>query len=72
HRRESSFRLDGFDSSYTAMATTVGLPLAHAAELILQGEIRLTGVQIPTSMEIYKKVLPKLETDGIVFLEENY
>ena len=66
----SSMYLVGMDSRETAMAITVGLPVAFAAELILKGQISLTGVRIPVTKEIYEPVLEKLEQYGIRFIEE--
>ncbi|MFO7980516.1 MAG: saccharopine dehydrogenase C-terminal domain-containing protein [Candidatus Aminicenantes bacterium] len=51
----------------TAMARTVGLPLAIAAKNILNGKIRITGVQIPVSQEIYEPILGELKNSGIEF-----
>jgi hypothetical protein len=60
----------GEDSTYTAMAKTVGLPLAIACLLILNKEINLTGVQTPINKEIYDPVLEELENFGIFFNEK--
>ena len=57
----------GEDSEVTAMAKTVGLPVAIAARLILQGAIQTPGVQIPISAEIYNPMLEELEQNGIGF-----
>jgi saccharopine dehydrogenase-like NADP-dependent oxidoreductase len=57
----------GEDSLRTAMAKTVGLPLAIAAKLILNGTINLKGLRIPTSKEIYVPVLKELQEHGIIF-----
>jgi saccharopine dehydrogenase (NADP+, L-glutamate forming) len=65
----SYLRVDGNDNVRTAMAKTVGLPLGIAATLILNGSITLTGLQIPTSKEIYEPVLAELEKHGIRFTE---
>ncbi|MBB1284281.1 saccharopine dehydrogenase NADP-binding domain-containing protein [Flavisolibacter sp. BT320] len=62
--------LKGDDAVHTAMAKTVGLPLAIATKLILNGTITLKGLQIPVSKEIYEPVLQQLEAEGIVFREE--
>jgi saccharopine dehydrogenase-like NADP-dependent oxidoreductase len=51
----------------TAMARTVGLPLAIAAKKILDGKIRCTGIQIPVSPEIYEPILAELRKSGIEF-----
>ena len=64
---ESSFVLTGDDNQRTAMAKTVGLPLGIAARLILNGSIKLKGLHIPTSQEIYEPVLKELEENGIKF-----
>ena len=66
----SSLVVIGEDSVYTAMAKTVGLPLGIAAKLILQGKIKLTGVQIPVVKELYEPILAELEEYGIVFKTE--
>lgn len=59
----------GEDTDKTAMAKTVGLPVAIAVELILTGEIKSRGVQIPTDKQWYKPILERLETLGIGFEE---
>jgi saccharopine dehydrogenase-like NADP-dependent oxidoreductase len=65
----SSLVVKGENSLHTAMAKTVGLPLAIATKMILNGRLTLTGLQIPTSREIYGPVLKELEEYGIVFNE---
>lgn len=57
----------GQDSRYTAMAKTVGLPLALAADLFMDGKIKLTGLHIPVRKEIYEPILSALENYGIKF-----
>jgi saccharopine dehydrogenase-like NADP-dependent oxidoreductase len=52
------------------MAKTVGLPVAIATKLILEGKINEKGVKIPTSKEIYIPVLKELSENGINFVEE--
>jgi hypothetical protein len=59
----------GDDNIHTAMAKTVGLPLAIAARLILNGRITVTGLHIPTSKQIYEPVLGELSALGIRFQE---
>lgn len=66
----SSLVVKGEDQTYTAMAKTVGLPLAITAKLILQGKIAARGVTIPTTKEIYLPLLAELETLGICFVEK--
>ncbi len=65
----SSLAVKGEDQTYTAMAKTVGLPLAIATKLILQGKISARGVTIPTIKEIYEPLLTELETLGVKFEE---
>ncbi|MEO7049052.1 MAG: saccharopine dehydrogenase C-terminal domain-containing protein, partial [Ferruginibacter sp.] len=65
----SSLVVKGEDSLRTAMAKTVGLPLGIAAKLILEGELKITGLHIPTKKEIYVPVLKELEMYGVTFTE---
>jgi len=60
----------GDDQTYTAMAKTVGLPLAIAALKILKGTISTPGVQMPIEEEVYAPILKELEENGIVFDEK--
>ncbi len=60
----------GQDSVYTAMAKTVGLPLAIAVDLFLKKKINLQGLHVPVQPEIYEPILTELEKVGIRF-EEN-
>lgn len=60
----------GEDQTYTAMAKTVGLPVAMATLLILNGKIKTKGVQLPIRKEVYEPILKELEEHGIVFKEE--
>ncbi|WP_372793264.1 saccharopine dehydrogenase family protein [Lutibacter sp.] len=70
HQIESSMVCIGDNQTYTAMAKTVGLPVAIAALKILNGEIKTPGVQIPISKEVYQPILKELEENGIVFKEK--
>jgi saccharopine dehydrogenase-like NADP-dependent oxidoreductase len=60
----------GKDQSHTAMARTVGLPVAIAALKILNGTITTPGVQLPITKEVYAPILEELAEAGIVFREE--
>lgn len=60
----------GDDQMYTAMAKTVGLPVAMAALLILNGKIQTSGVQLPIQKEVYEPILNELESYGVVFNEQ--
>jgi saccharopine dehydrogenase (NADP+, L-glutamate forming) len=59
----------GIPNGDSAMSRTVSLPAAVAAKMILHGEIKATGVQIPVLQEIYEPVLKELEGLGITFKE---
>lgn len=61
----------GEDYIYTAMAKTVGLPLALAVDLFMDGKIKLKGLHIPVVPEIYEPILEGLEKFGIRFSEKS-
>ncbi|MBI1288992.1 MAG: saccharopine dehydrogenase [Flavobacteriales bacterium] len=69
---ESSMVVKGDDQHHTAMAKTVGLPLAIATRMILEGTIRERGVSLPISKDIYEPVLDELANNGIQFEEKTY
>lgn len=66
---DSNMVVIGDDQTYTAMAKTVGLPVAMAALRILNKDITTPGVQIPISKEVYQPILEELEGYGITFKE---
>jgi len=66
----SSLVCHGEDATYTAMAKTVGLPLAIAADLFLDQKITLTGLHVPVLPEIYNPILGQLAVEGIRFDEK--
>jgi len=59
----------GTDQTYTAMAKTVGLPVAMATLQILNNNIQARGVLLPITKEIYEPILSELEQFGVVFNE---
>lgn len=67
---ESSLVVKGENQTYTAMAKTVGLPVAIAALKILNKEITAPGVQIPIHKEVYVPILKELKEYGIQFSEK--
>ena len=69
HQIDSNMVMIGDDQTYTAMAKTVGLPVAIATLKILNGEITTPGVQIPITKEVYTPILKELEGFGITFNE---
>ncbi len=66
---ESSMVSIGEPSPRTAMAKTVGLPVAMAAKLILEGKFTKPGVHLPITPDIYLPLLKDLEDYGIEFKE---
>jgi len=74
---EKQFQIDskmvciGDDQTFTAMAKTVGLPVAMATLHILNKKITTPGVQLPINKEVYQPILKELETLGVVFKETN-
>ena len=66
---ESNMICTGKDQTYTAMAKTVGLPLAIATVAILNSEIKAVGVQLPINKNIYNPILKELQDYGIEFKE---
>ena len=60
----------GDDQTYTAMAKTVGLPVAMATLQILNGNITTPGVQLPIRKEVYLPILKELEEYGVIFHEK--
>lgn len=67
---DSTMVLIGEDQSITAMAKTVGLPVAIATLAILNKKITTPGVQIPITKEVYTPILKELESHGIIFNEK--
>jgi saccharopine dehydrogenase-like NADP-dependent oxidoreductase len=59
----------GEDEIQTAMAKTVGLPLAIACKLLLAEKLQNRGVVIPLQKEIYQPVLNELKSLGIGLME---
>lgn len=66
----STFIEYGEPDGFTAISKTVGLPAAIAAKLLMLGELKLTGCQIPTHPEVYPKVLKELSSLGLKFTEK--
>lgn len=66
----SSLVVIGDDEVHTAMAKTVGLPLAITVKNFLTGKFNLYGVQIPIVKEIYEPMLEELESLGVTFIEK--
>ena len=71
HQIDSTMVVKGEDQTYTAMAKTVGLPVAMATLAILNEKITTPGVQIPIYKEVYEPILEELKNYGIEFKEKN-
>jgi len=71
HQKESSMVCIGDDQTYTAMAKTVGIPVAIATKLVLNGVIKTPGVYVPVTKEIYKPMLEELSQHGISFTDKD-
>lgn len=66
---DSKLVVTGENQTYTAMAKTVGLPVAIATLKILNKKITTPGVQIPISREVYEPILEELKSYGVNFKE---
>ncbi|QQS28769.1 MAG: saccharopine dehydrogenase NADP-binding domain-containing protein [Sphingobacteriales bacterium] len=67
----STMVVKGKDADNTAIAATVGLPMAMMVKLVLSGNLQLTGVHIPTMPEVYEPILAELAGYGISFTDVN-
>ena len=69
YKRTSTLVQEGENAINTAMSSLVGLPLAIAVKHYLLGNIKVTGVQIPTTPDVYNPILKDLEALGVTFNE---
>lgn len=60
----------GDQYGHSAMSSSVAAPAVAAVNLILQGKIKLKGVQIPVNPEIYNPVMNELAKMGMSFEEK--
>ncbi|MFI2741333.1 saccharopine dehydrogenase family protein [Zhouia sp. PK063] len=67
---DSSMVCIGENQVYTAMAKTVGLPVAIATLAILNKKYTTTGVQLPIKPLLYQPILKILEKHHITFTEK--
>eukprot|EP00095_Tigriopus_kingsejongensis_P002741 maker-scaffold138_size318692-snap-gene-0.8 protein:Tk02741 transcript:maker-scaffold138_size318692-snap-gene-0.8-mRNA-1 annotation:"hypothetical protein DAPPUDRAFT_334150" len=58
-------------NGYSAMAKCVGYPCAIATKMVLDKEIQKTGMVLPFSQAIYKPILMRLESEGLVATEKS-
>lgn len=61
----------GIPNGDSAISRTVALPAAIAVKMISNNKIKLTGVHIPVSPDIYNPILNELEEIGIKFSEKS-
>jgi saccharopine dehydrogenase (NADP+, L-glutamate forming) len=67
---QASLAAIGEDEINTAMSKTVGLPLAIAAKLVMEGKIKSRGVLTPVDKEFYEPILNELGNLGIRLTEK--
>jgi saccharopine dehydrogenase-like NADP-dependent oxidoreductase len=60
----------GTPATDTSVARTVALPAAIGVQMILEGQINLTGVYRPVLPELYNPILDELEKMNIRMVEE--
>ncbi len=65
----STMQMEGDNSTDTAMAKLVGLPMGIFTKVLLEGKINLKGVHIPVTQDVYSTVLKDLEDFGVIFKE---
>jgi len=70
YQLDSSIVSIGDDQKETAMSKTVGWPLGIAVKNVLNGKIKLRGVQVPIKEEIYAPILEELHGMGVSFNEK--
>ncbi|MGB0430082.1 MAG: saccharopine dehydrogenase C-terminal domain-containing protein [Bacteroidia bacterium] len=69
YKRKSYLAVEGENSEQTAMAKTVGLPLAAATKLVASKQFKAPGLHIPTSANLYEPILTELQNNGVRFYE---
>ncbi|MEM9824183.1 MAG: saccharopine dehydrogenase C-terminal domain-containing protein [Bacteroidota bacterium] len=69
HLATSTLVMKGENSTDTAMAKLVGIPMGIFVKLVMLGQITATGVNIPVMQQVYEPVLKELEDYDVVFRE---
>lgn len=59
----------GDPEGYSAMAKTVGFPCAIATRMVLDKEIQRKGMVLPFTADIYRPMIDRLKSEGIVAKE---
>ena len=68
-KMESFLEVEGDDSLNTAMAKTVGMPIALLVEYIINNNFKSPGIHLPFEKNIYEFILKKMDSLGIRFEE---
>lgn len=66
----SFLEIEGESSMHTAMAKTVGLPIAIACKMLIEGNIIERGVVLPISADLFLPILAELKDFGVEFTEQ--
>ena len=67
-KRTATMHFEGIPNGTSAMSRAVGLPMAVAARLVLEGKIKVSGAHIPPTLPgLYKPVLSELTNFGFIF-----
>merc|ERR1712008_1850 len=61
----------GDPKGYSAMAKTVGFPCAVATRMVLDKEIQKRGMVLPFTSDIYRPMIDRLKSEGIVATEKS-
>ena len=67
----SSLQVEGINSSHTAMAKTVGIPLAIGVKMLLEKKYTRPGLILPVVPEFYEPVLKELGSRYAIRFEEH-
>jgi len=60
----------GENQKYTSMSNTVGIPMGICAKMMLNNQIKRTGVIVPIYKDVYEPILNELEEHDIRFNEK--
>eukprot|EP01133_Synstelium_polycarpum_P015981 gene15981-19006_t len=71
HETKTSTLVSYGTKEISAMGLNIGLPVAMAAELLVEGSIKERGVVIPVTEEYYKPILKALHNEGITFIHRS-
>jgi saccharopine dehydrogenase-like NADP-dependent oxidoreductase len=69
HTYKTSLVVEGESHEKTAMAKTVGLPLAIGTKYVLDDKIQDRGVLLPIKKDLYEPIIKELKEQGIEFVK---